>query len=85
MGQKLRKICQHPKLFFKDTLDDYYDDYYEDHNEDSRIVGGFDAPDPIPWYIMLKLLTENGTKDGFICGGALITSRLGKKLKITRI
>jgi hypothetical protein len=28
---------------------------------------------------MLKMMTENGTKEGTICGGALINSRLGKK------
>ena len=28
---------------------------------------------------MLKVMTENGTKEGSICGGALINSRLGKK------
>ena len=71
--------------YSKDTLDDSYeneyedDSYYDGHNEDSRIVGGFDAPDPIPWYVMLKIMTENGTKEGSICGGALINSRLGKK------
>ena len=44
-------------------------------------MGGFDAPDPIPWYVMLKMLTENGTKEGSICGGALINSRFGKKME----
>ena len=50
----------------------------EDYNydEDSRIVGGFDAPDPVPWFAMLKIMTQNGSFQGYQCGGTLITSRL---------
>ena len=55
-----------------------YDDfeYYNDY--DTRIVGGFDSPDPVPWFVMLKINTQNGSIQdewGHQCGGTLITNR----------
>ena len=46
------------------------------HNVDSRIVGGFAAPVAVPWFVMLKIKTKNGTLPGYHCGATLITSRL---------
>lgn len=47
----------------------------ENEENDVRIVGGYDAPEPVPWFVMLKIDTGNGTKSGFQCGATLITSR----------
>ena len=63
--------------------DEYDYDYSNYYDEDSRIVGGFDAPDPVPWYVMLKILTANGTKpneESYECGGTLITPRFDLKV-----
>ena len=47
-------------------------DYEEEH---SRIIGGFNAPEPVPWFSLLKINSHNGTFPGHQCGGALITSK----------
>lgn len=56
-----------------DTFDKQADDY--DTNDDVRIVGGFEAPEPVPWFVMLKINTQNGTYAGFQCGATLITTK----------
>ena len=57
-----------------ETEEELEEDY--NYDEDSRIVGGFDAPDPVPWFAMLKIMTQNGSFQGYQCGGTLITARL---------
>ena len=46
---------------------------YEDYG--TRIVGGFDHPEPVPWFVMLAINTQNGTLTGHKCGATLITKR----------
>ena len=46
---------------------------YEDYG--TRIVGGFDHPEPVPWFVMLAIDTQNGTFSGHKCGATLITDR----------
>ncbi len=46
-----------------------------DYEDDVRIVGGFDAPEPVPWFVMLKIATRNGTAEGLQCGASLITPK----------
>ena len=43
-----------------------------------RIVGGFDAPEPVPWFVILQINTLNGSLPGERCGASLITSRFEK-------
>ena len=50
----------------------------EDSDDDMRIVGGFDAPEPVPWFVMLKINTQNGSFNGHQCGATLITTRVRK-------
>lgn len=47
----------------------------EEANGDVRIVGGFDAPEPVPWFVMLKINTQNGSFAGYQCGATLITTK----------
>lgn len=47
----------------------------EDDDNDMRIVGGFEAPEPVPWFVMLKINTQNGSFNGHQCGATLITTK----------
>ena len=50
-------------------------DSLEDNDDhDMRIVGGFDVAQPVPWFVMLKINTQNGSFNGHQCGATLITT-----------
>ncbi len=52
-----------------------YMEHYDSGDYDMRIVGGVDAPEPVPWYALLKIGTQNETLPGSQCGATLISSR----------
>lgn len=47
----------------------------DDDDSGARIIGGFVASEPVPWFVSLKIGTANGTKEGRHCGGTLITNQ----------
>jgi hypothetical protein len=47
----------------------------EEDYDDARIVGGYEAPEPIPWFALLKINTQNGAFDGSRCGATLISTK----------
>ncbi len=63
-------------LWNSKEADDTYT-YYDDSNfdNDMRIVGGVDAPEPVPWYTLLRIDTKKGKQPGSRCGATLISNR----------
>ena len=61
--------------FDSNETEDYDDDDYDDGG--ARIVGGFRATEPVPWFSLLKIDSRNPDfpGSGQRCGGALITSK----------